>query len=948
MLDAASGKVIRALKPTRLAEEIIISNGILVALVNPNTMANVRRGVGKDMRLVAVDPESGELLWEHVSPLILPMALAADDRQVVYHDGKVVKSLDLETGAARWTSPLTGQKIVYRDQANPDRPGAEKSTILLAPQFAPTLIIYQDVVAFAGGQQLNVLSAADGSELWRSDYAPSNYSVPVDLFGFEGYLWGPDIKMNLWRPLDDDVGVNAYDPLTGAIKRHVTGKYRYRFQHHRCHQMKVVRDEVIAARAGIEFLDTNTGEVAAHHWVRGSCYFGILPANGRLYVPPHNCACYIRAKLSGFMALNADPPLRSAAIPDEQRLRRGPVYGQAAGSNTPAHSEDWPTYRHDVARSGRTSTKLSPELLLGWQRELGGKLTSPVAADRRVYVALTDAHSLHALDATTGEPLWQCAFDARIDSPPTVHEGVVLCGCRDGSVHALRAEDGSLAWRFLAAPQERLIVSRGQLESVWPVNGSILVLNNVAYFAAGRSSYLDGGIRLYGLDPHTGRKLVDTTLWTRSSDGSELLDEESVDGYLNDILSSNGKQIFMRHQAFDLAGKPVTGRITHLHSPDGYLSFDTTSRLLWTYAPLYTSPHQGAFYDLRLSRMLFPSGRILVEDDDTIYGFGQNHYKQPNAEPGGQWALFAAAKKIDVPLDLSAREYRQVALKGKGAVQFRWWQPLQIQVWAMVKTPDVLFVAGPRGGSLTSAAALAGKAEASLLAISPTDGNVLAEMTLPAAPVWDGMIAGAGNLYLALSDGQLLCLWPPSSGRPGKPLSPSAWRAVLPPVKPAPEPGLVGRWRFDEGVGLLARDCSGHGHDASVSSRWATGDFGNCLVADGVPGAAVIPDAPQLHFGNDSFTLAFWVKVDAYDVRLIGKEAFPENWWVINLLPNGHAELVLGEGRGANHSMRVQTNNALATDAWTPPGRCRRSPGCPGPLVPSTVPLTASVPFPRP
>ncbi|MFV2065883.1 MAG: PQQ-binding-like beta-propeller repeat protein [Pirellulales bacterium] len=917
VLNAATGERIRTLEQTGRAEEFILSEGILVVLVNPNTATDVRRGRDRGMRLVAVDPETGKLLWEHAAAMILPLTLAADGKQVVYHDGEVIKSLDLRTGAPRWTSPPTGQKVVFRDRANSDSPGAEKSTIILAPQFAPTLIIYEDVVAFAGGCQLNVVSAVDGSELWRSDYAPSNYSVPVDLFGFEGSLWGPDAKMNLWRPVDDNLDFNAYDPLTGIIKKSVRGKYGFRFQHHRCHQMKVVGNMVVAARAGIEFLDTDTGEVAAHHWVRGSCFFGVMPANGRLYVPPHNCACYVRAKLSGFLALNSGPPLRSAKIPEDRRLQRGPAYGQTAGDKAGTQPEDWPTYRHDMARSGRASTRVGPELLLGWRRQLGGKITSPVVAGNRVFLASTDAHRLHALDATTGEILWQSTFDGRIDSPPTIHEGLVLCGCRDGSVHALRAADGALVWRFLASPEQRLIVSRGQLESVWPVSGSVLVANNLVYFAAGKSSYLDGGIRLYGLDPHTGRKVVDTVLSTRHPDGSELLDEQSVVGCLNDILSSDGDRIFMRHQVLDPAGNSKPERVTHLHSPDGYLSSDTTTRLPWTYAPMFTSPHQGAFYDLRLSRMLFPSGRILVEDDDTIYGFGQNHYDRAVAEPGGRWALFAAAKERDVPLDLSAKEYRTLALRGKQSVRFRWWKQVPIQAWAMVKTEEILFVAGPLGSASTTQAALEGKAEAALLAISPSDGRVLAEMALPSAPVWDGMVAADGNLCLALANGQALCLWPPSSGRPGTPLSPPAWRAVLPPVKIAAEPGLVGRWRFDEGIGLLARDCSGHGHDAEVSGRWGKGDFGTCLVADGLPRVAVIADAPHLHFGNDDFTLAVWVKVDGYGVRLLGKEAFPKNWWVINLLENGRAELVLGEGRGPDRSVRATTAASLATDAWS-------------------------------
>ncbi len=917
VLDAATGEVLRTLESTRPAEEIVLSDGVLVALVSSGKPVGFRRSLRDDSRLVAVDPDTGKLLWKHDPTMILPMTLAADGRQVVCHDGRVIRSFDLRTGEARWVSPPTGQKIALRDQANPDSPGAEKATIFLAPQFSATLILYEDVVAFAGGRQLNVVSAADGKALWRTDYAPSNYSVPVDLFGFDGYLWGPDTEMNLWRPLDDDLGYRAYDPRSGKVEKTVSGHYGFRFQHHRCHQMKVVGRKVLAARAGIELLDTETGELAAHHWTRGSCHYGVLPANGRLYVPPHDCACYVRAKLSGFLAMSSEPPSRRVEITEDERLARGPAYGQTTTDKPDAPSDDWPTYRHDAARSGRASTNMAAELLLGWQRPLGGKLTAPVVSCGRAFLASSDAHTLHALDAETGKPLWQTTFAARIDSPPTVHRGLVLVGCRDGSVRALRAEDGALVWRFLACPEERLIVSRGQLESVWPVSGSVLVVDGLVYFAAGRSSYLDGGIRLYGLEPHTGRKVVDRVLSTLGPDGCEVLDEEGVEGYLSDVLSSDGRHIFMRHHVFDLDGEPNAERVTHLHAPDGYLSSDTTNRLLWTYAPMYTSPHQGAFYDLRLSRVLFPSGRILAEGQNAVYGYGQNFYERPKCEPGGQWALFAAAKTSDVPLDLSAREYRKLALGGKKAVEYRWWKRVPIRVRAMVRTRDVLFVAGPLGSPLTSQAALEGKAPASLLAVSPSDGSVLAEMTLPATPVWDGMAAAGGSLYLALANGEVLCLWPQEAGRGGTPLSPEAWRAALPPVKTAEEPGLVGRWRFDEGAGLVARDCSGHGHDAEVSGRWSEDDEEPCLVADGAPRAAVIPDAPHLRFGNDDFTLALWISVAGHGVRLLGKEDFPENWWVINLVDNGHAELVLGEGRGPGRSVRAATTTPLAIGAWT-------------------------------
>ncbi len=759
VLDAATGKTIRMLEGTENAEEFLVSEGVLAALVNDSNTPEFWHSLERRMRIIAVRPETGEVLWTRGGCNILPMTMTADGRQVVYHNGKSVCSVDLFDGKPRWTSPATDQEIVTQNSWNPDRPGADNSKIILAPQFAPTVLIYKDVVAFAGGKQLNVVSAEDGRELWRAPYAATNYSVPVDLFGFDGMIWGPDRDMNLWRPLDDDISYKAYDPLTGEVKKSVKGHYDFKFQHHRCHQMKVLGNTVVAGRAGIEFVDTDSGRVAAHHWIRGSCYFGVLPANGLLYVPPHNCACYIRAKLSGFMAFRSEASLTAEnLIKDEQRLERGKAYGQTSARTVKNDPRDWPTYRHDGGRSGSTAAEVGPELGVGWRTDLGGNLTSPVAAGGRVYLASRDEHLLYALDADTGKIIWRYSFDARVDSPPTVCNGLVIAGCRDGSVVALRAADGSLIWRFIAAPAQRMIVSRGQLESVWPVHGSVLVLDDTVYFAAGKSSYIDGGLRLYGLEPHTGRKVVETVLHTRGKDGSQILDDQAVDGFLNDILSSDGRRLFLRHHILGKSGRPQPGRITHLHGPDGYLSADTTNRLIWTYAPLYTSPHQGAFYDLRLVRTLFPSGRLLVEDGDTIYGFGQNHYEKLTTDPGGSFELFASPKESDVPLDITAREYRKLALAGKHQVRFHWHRRMPVHVWAIVKTKNKLFVAGAGAGASVPQAALDGHGPGKLLAVSPTDGSSLSAAELPAMPVWDGIAAVENRLYIALADGSIVCM----------------------------------------------------------------------------------------------------------------------------------------------------------------------------------------------
>ena len=54
---------------------------------------------------------------------------------------------------------------------------------------------------------------------------------------------------------------------------------------------------------------------------------------------------------------------------------------------------------------------------------------------------------------------------------------------------------------------------------MWPVHGSVLVENDTVYFAAGRSSFLDGGIYLFGLDVATGQEAIDATIAQAERDG---------------------------------------------------------------------------------------------------------------------------------------------------------------------------------------------------------------------------------------------------------------------------------------------------------------------------------------------------------------------------------------------------------------------------------------------
>jgi len=62
-----------------------------------------------------------------------------------------------------------------------------------------------------------------------------------------------------------------------------------------------------------------------------------------------------------------------------------------------------------------------------------------------------------------------------------------------------------------------------QIESVWPVHGSVLVQDDAVYCVAGRSMFLDGGLRFLQLDPATGRKLSEKILDDRDPETGENL-----------------------------------------------------------------------------------------------------------------------------------------------------------------------------------------------------------------------------------------------------------------------------------------------------------------------------------------------------------------------------------------------------------------------------------------
>ena len=78
----------------------------------------------------------------------------------------------------------------------------------------------------------------------------------------------------------------------------------------------------------------------------------------------------------------------------------------------------------------------------------------------------------------------------------------------------------------------------------------------------------------------------------------------------------------------------------------------------------------------------------------------------------------------------------------------------------MVKAGDTLFVAGAPDvlDPNDPYAAFESRKGAKLVAVSARDGKKLSETTLEYPPVFDGMIAADGRLFISTLNGRLLCM----------------------------------------------------------------------------------------------------------------------------------------------------------------------------------------------
>jgi outer membrane protein assembly factor BamB len=735
-IDAAGGATARVYAGTENADEILCSQRVLVVCVR-RLPSGEPKGPTEDS-ILAVDAGTGQVLWRKDALNVPRLSLAVDAGRVIFENHSDIVCSDLKTGEQFWRVP---------DEAN--KGGTREGGGGWLAGVSETLVIHNGVVLVLG-DDLVAYSLEDGKLLWKSAGSKGAGGVgsPPDLFVAAGLVW-PGARLQ------------GHDLLTGEVKQEVDILHLLSEDHHpRCYRSKATDTYLIFPKRGVEFVDLQgaTGHMR-HDWLRGPCRYGILPCNGLLYAAPHQCNCYPGVKLTGFNALSAARMPVIGGRPLETRLERGPASGS-----------DWPSYRHDFARSGFVKSTVPADAASLWQTKLGGKLSPPVVADGRLLVASVETHRIYCLDAQDGTSLWDFTAGARIDGPPTVYKGLALFGSADGWVYCVRVADGKLAWRYRAAPEERRVTAFGELESAWPVHGSVLIQNDIAYVAAGRSTFLDGGIQLCALEPFSGKLLHEKRLEGPYPDITEGGSTAwNMDGATSDVLVGDGTFVYLRQVKLDgnlvEQPTPLVSSVTlhsgggakdvglHLYSTSELLDDASFNRTFW----LYSSQWAG-----RCKKLPEGAGQLLVFDSTTTYGV--RYYTlgndRPMYFPATDCIRLFAVEHHGLPVEQPATSRRGKRKAAEASESERWSITIPVRVRAMALADETLFIAGspdvldPRD----PLAALEGREGSVLWAVSTVDGRKVAERQLPAMPVFDGMAAAQGRLYQSMTDGAVISL----------------------------------------------------------------------------------------------------------------------------------------------------------------------------------------------
>ncbi len=202
-----------------------------------------------------------------------------------------------------------------------------------------------------------------------------------------------------------------------------------------------------------------------------------------------------------------------------------PTFAPAVGTPVPAgNSDDWPMFKANPARTSLTAgSGPQGQPVAVWTYHAGGSAArSPAIAGSVVYLQTGDG-MVTALDAPTGQVLWQNADTGTVENTPAVAGETLYLTTISGELVALDRATGAEQWRF----GERLAPE-----------GMPIVVDGVVYMGSDDN-------KVYAINGATGKALWNATisgpLWRSLTIGGGLIFAGTSNGHVDALDLATGE-----------------------------------------------------------------------------------------------------------------------------------------------------------------------------------------------------------------------------------------------------------------------------------------------------------------------------------------------------------------------------------------------------------------------
>ncbi len=249
-----------------------------------------------------------------------------------------------------------------------------------------------------------------------------------------------------------------------------------------------------------------------------------------------------------------------------------------------ALAADWPMYRGDAARTGRSADPLDLPLAEVWrhaeqhapqpawptsQRMQFDRAMQVVASGDRVVMGSSVDGTVVALHAATGQEAWRFFTEGPIRFAPALWNDLALIASDDGYLYALRLADGALQWKFRGGPSNVSVLGNQRIISKWPMRGGPVVVDDgadgIVYCAAG--IWPSEGIYLTALNAKSG-----AVVWENSASGSIYMPQPHGGANATSGVSAQGYLVASGDRLFVPTGRAVpaafdrhTGQFEYFH-----------------------------------------------------------------------------------------------------------------------------------------------------------------------------------------------------------------------------------------------------------------------------------------------------------------------------------------------------------------------------------------------